>query len=144
MKFRVRRQLVDGKVKALARSREFGWLPYEELKEIALFVDETTAPAAMTLITEGRLNHNFFLLVSGVLEVTQGGRHKVFLYPGETCGERSMSTREMATETICTVTPARLLVAGHGQFRALSHRMLGEPRDRPVPVPTRTLAPTPA
>ncbi len=125
MRFRIHRQWEDGKVEALAHSREFGWMRDDELKEIAPYLDETTAPAGVTLVTEGRPNHSFFLLISGVLEETQGGRHVAFLHPGETCGAKSMSTREMATDTVRTMTPVRLLVAGHGQYRALAHRMAG-------------------
>jgi CRP-like cAMP-binding protein len=130
MRFRIHRQWEDGKVDALARTREFGWMAGSELKGIAPYLDETTAPAGVTLIAEGRPNHSFFLLISGVLEETQGGHHVAFLHPGETCGAKSMSTRESATETIRTVTHVRLLVAGHGQYRALAHRMAGSQTDR--------------
>jgi CRP-like cAMP-binding protein len=131
VRIRIHRQWNDGKVEALAGSRAFGWMPYNEVKELAPYLDETTAPAGVTLIVEGQPNHSFFLLTAGILEATQEGRHKAFLHPGETCGAKSMSTRDVADETIRTVTPVRLLVASHGQYRALAHRMAGEA----VPTP---------
>ena len=136
MRIRIHRQWEEGKVEALASSRAFGWMPYHELKDLAPYLDETTAPADVTLITEGQPNHSFFLLTAGILEATQGGRHKAFLHAGETCGAVSMSTREAASETIRTVTPVRLLVAGHGQYRALAHRMAGEDSQPPVRLST--------
>lgn len=118
MRFRIHRQWDDGKVEALARSREFGWMEYRELQLIAPYLAETTAPAGVTLMTEGQLNHNFFLLISGVVEVTQAGVHRRFLRAGESFGATAMSLSESATETISTVTAVRLLVAGNEQHRA--------------------------
>lgn len=142
MRLRIHRQWRDSKVGALASSRDFGWMPSHELSEVATYLDETTAPPGVTLINEGLPNHAFFLLVSGILEATQGGRHKAFLHPGETCGAASMSTRDAATETITTVTHVRLLVAGHEQYRALGHRIAGSTREA-APRPARTLVPHP-
>jgi hypothetical protein len=78
MRFRIHRQWEDSKLGALRRSREFGWMHYRQLKEIAGFLDETTAPAGVVLITEGLINYSFFLLISGVLEATHRARHQVF------------------------------------------------------------------
>ena len=143
MRFRIHRQWEDAKLNALSRSREFGWMQRWELKEITVFLDETTAPAGVVLITEGLPNYNFFMLISGVLEGTQGGRHKVFLHPVETFGEIGMGSGE-ATATIATVTPVRLLVAGHDQNRALGYRMASRANRHVARVSTRTMVPNPA
>jgi len=144
MRIRIHRQWEDGKVEALARSREFGWMVYRELKLIAPYLTETTAPAGVTLITEGQLNHNFFLLISGVLEVTQDGHHKRFLRAGESCGATAMSTNELAAETIRTVTAARLLVTGSQQHRGSHHRTAGRSNAQAMRVPGTALVPNPA
>jgi CRP-like cAMP-binding protein len=114
-----------------------------ELKEITVFLEETTAPAGVMLITEGLPNYNFFMLISGVLEGTQGGRHKVFLHPVETFGEIGMGTGE-ATETIVTVTPVRLLVADQARNRALGYLMASRAHRQVARVSTRTMLPNPA
>ena len=144
MRFRIHRQWEETKLGALARSRDFKWMHRRELKEIAVFLDETTAPAGVVLIAEGLRNCSFFLLISGVLESTQGGRHKAFLHPVETCGEIGVGTGDLARATIVTVTPVRLLVAAEDQNRELGHRMASHANRRAARVPTRILVPNPA
>lgn len=133
MRFRIHRQWEDGKVEALARSREFGWMEYRELQLIAPYLAETTAPAGVTLVTEGQPNRGFFLLISGVVEATQEGAHKRFLRAGESFGATAVSSSESATETIRTVTAVRLLVAGNQHDRASDRRTAAA-------RPARTLA----
>jgi CRP-like cAMP-binding protein len=135
MRFRIHRQWQDCKVEALARSREFGWMDYRGLELIAPYMAETTAPAGVTLITEGRPNRSFFLVISGVLEATQGGRHQRFLRAGESCGATAFSSADSATETIRTTTAARLLVGGDEQIRLPDHRTAGDATIRKMRVP---------
>jgi CRP-like cAMP-binding protein len=123
MRLRIHRQWQDGKVEALARSREFGWMEYRELELIAPYMADTTAPADVTLIVEGQLNHSFFLVLSGVLEATKGGNHRRFLRGGESFGATALSPGESAIETIRTVTAVRLLVADNPQIRASYQRL---------------------
>ncbi len=144
MRFRIHRQWEDAKLGALARSQEFGWMKDRELKVIAGFLEETTAPAGIVLITEGQVNHSFFLLISGVLECTQGASHTVFLHPVETCGGIGMGSGEMASATIVTATRVRLLVAGQDQNRALGRCMASHANRLGERVPTRTMVPNPA
>ncbi len=143
MRFRIHRQWQDGKVDALARSREFGWMDYRELELIAPYMAETTTPADVTLITEGQLNHSFFMVISGVLEATQRGRFRRFVRPGESCGATALSPGESATETIRTVTAARLLVADNPQIRA-SYQRLASRSDRTPRTPNRRMVRSPA
>jgi CRP-like cAMP-binding protein len=144
MRFRLHRQWEDGKVEALARSREFGWMDYRELELIAPYLAETTAPPDVTLITEGEHNLHFFLVVSGVLEATQGGCHKRFLRAGESFGATAMSINDSASETIRTVTAVRLLVAGSEQSRPSDRRMASHANRRAVSTRGRSLVPSPA
>ena len=144
MRFRLHRQWQDGKVEALARSREFGWMGYRELQLIAPYMAETTAPAGVTLITEGQPNHSFFLVISGVLEATQGGHHKRFLRSGESCGATPMSSYDSATETLRTVTAVRLLVANNEQDPASDRRLAVRAMRDAVHGSLRAMAPSPA
>jgi CRP-like cAMP-binding protein len=114
MRFRVHRQWDDAKVEALARSRELGWMAYDELKALAPHLAETTVPEGVTVITEGRPNPWFFLLTEGILESSRGGRHTAFLRPGESCGATAAGKPETATLTVRSVTAVRLLVAHFG------------------------------
>jgi len=143
MRFRLHRQWEDGKVEALARSREFGWMDYRELELIAPYMAETTTPADVTLITEGQLNHSFFLVISGVLEATHAGQHRRFVRAGESFGATALSPGESATETIRTVTAVRLLVADNPQIRA-SYQRLFSRTDSARRTPNRRLVYSPA
>jgi len=143
MRFRLHRQWEDGKVEALARSREFGWMDYRELQLIAPYLAETTAPAGVTLITEGGHSDHFFLVISGVLEATQGGCHKRFLRAGESFGATAMSIGESAAETIRTVTAVRLLVTGNEQNQASNRRVAVRAIRDSVFASIRTMAPSP-
>jgi len=144
MRFRLHRQWEDGKVEALARSREFGWMEYRELQLIAPYLAETTTPADVTLVTEGQHGEHFFLVISGVLEATQGGCHKRFLRAGESFGATAMSSHESAGETIRTVTAVRLLVAGSEQSRPSDRRSVSHAARRAVRSRGRNLVPSPA
>ena len=144
MRFRLHRQWKDGKVEALARSREFGWMEYRELQLIAPYLAETTAPADVTLITEGRHGDHFFLVISGVLEATERGCHKRFLRAGESFGATAMTIGESAAETIRTVTAVRLLVAGSEQSRPKNRRMPNHTDGRAASTRGRNLVPSPA
>jgi len=143
MRFRLHRQWEDGKVEALARSREFGWMDYRELELIAPYLAETTAPPDVTLITEGQRNQHFFLVVSGVLEATQGGCHKRFLRAGESFGATPRTAGMNAAETIRSVTAVRLLVAGSQQNRASYRRVAVRAIRDSVFQPIRTMTPSP-
>jgi len=143
MRFRIHRQWEDGKVEALARSREFGWMDYRALQLISPYLAETTSAAGVTLIVEGQPNHHFFLLISGVVEATQGGGHKRFLRAGESFGATPLTTGDTAPETIRCVTAVRLLVAGNEQSRAQGHRMAGHANGQPARAAASTMAPNP-
>jgi len=144
MRFRLHRQWEDGKVEALARSREFGWMEYRELQLIAPYLAETTAPAGVTLITEGQHSEHFFLVISGVLEATQGGCHRRFLRAGESFGATAMSIGESAGETVRTVSAVRLLVAGTEQSRMPDRRSPSHTSRRNVSAHRRSIVPSPA
>jgi CRP-like cAMP-binding protein len=105
----------------------------DELKEITLFsrlsgadlqflasnLDEVSVPAGAPLITEGKSNHSFFVLVDGQVDVSVGGQHRRTLGRGDFFGEISMMELDLATATVIARTPVRALVASHAQFMAV-------------------------
>ena len=119
-------------------------MEYRELELIAPYLAETTVPAGIALITEGQLNRNFFLLISGVVEATQSGVHKRFLRAGESFGATAMSISESAGETITSVTAVRLLVAGGEPNQAPNQRMTARPVRDGGRGSIGTMAPSPA
>jgi voltage-gated potassium channel len=68
------------------------------------------------LITQGRPNHTFYMLVQGEVEVTVRGQPPRRLGAGDVFGEISMIAPGPATATVRTTTPVELLVMSHLQF----------------------------
>jgi CRP-like cAMP-binding protein len=87
------------------------------MNELRRHFDEVSVPAGMVLAQEGRLCHEFFVVVAGELEVCRQGRASR-LGPGEAFGWKAMHERGRHDATVITMSPARLLVMGHAQFRA--------------------------
>jgi CRP-like cAMP-binding protein len=109
--------MADPKVNDLQRVGIFAHCSRSELEVLARNTDEVELPAGRTLITHGRTNDTFYLLLDGTVEVELGGREPVQRSSGEVIGEISMLDRGPATATVRTLTPIRALVMSHAQFR---------------------------
>ena len=80
-------------------------------------VDEVSLKPGQTLITEGQPTEAFFILESGHVEVTRGGKPVNRLGPGDFFGEIGMLDRGTATATVVTDGPVEAIVLSHTQFR---------------------------
>lgn len=91
-----------------------------ELAKIAAIADEVDLPAGKTLIKEGDTGREFFVLIEGTADVTQGGRKigKV-MGPGDFFGEIALISKAPRTATITTTSPVRALVITDRAFRQL-------------------------
>jgi CRP-like cAMP-binding protein len=107
----------DSKTDLLSRVPLFSQLSKRELEFVASRADEVEAPAGQTLTTQGRLGDSFYVLLHGEAEVEIDGTPRRTLKTGDFFGEISMLDRGLATATIKTRTPARLMVMSHAQFR---------------------------
>jgi CRP-like cAMP-binding protein len=117
----------DAKLDALASVPFFSRLPRKDLVYLASHVDEVRADAGTALTREGRLNHTFYLLLEGEVEVTIDQRPQAILRRGDVLGEISMLNHARATATALTLIPTHLLVMSHRQFH---DAILGDPRLR--------------
>lgn len=81
------------------------------------FFDEVRVPAGVVVARDGSLCHEFFVVADGELEVCRRGRASR-LHPGGAFGWREMRDRGRHDATVLTVSPSRLLVMSHAQFRA--------------------------
>lgn len=79
--------------------------------------DEVIVRAGEQLATEGRLAHQFFLVVDGTLETCRGGVSGE-LVAGQAFGCTAMRDRGVNEASVRALTDARLLVMSHAQFRA--------------------------
>lgn len=97
-----------GRIQALRSLRLESLLPY---------FDEVVVRAGDELAVEGRLCHQFFILVEGRLETCRGGVRGE-LEAGEGFGWAAMRDRGVNEASVRAIGDARLLVMGHEQFRA--------------------------
>lgn len=105
------------KVEALKRAPLFEGLSKKELVELARATDDLSVGAGTVLCREGSLGREFFVIVEGSAEVTQGGRPIATRGAGEFVGEIALLTTTKRTATVTASTPLRCFVMTRGDFR---------------------------
>jgi CRP-like cAMP-binding protein len=109
--------MADPKLAALSRVPLFSRCTRRELEFIAREGDEVDVPAGRTLIRQGRPGDTFYVQLDGESEVKVDGKRRRVLRAGDFFGEISMMDRGAGTATVTTLTPSRLFVMSHAQFR---------------------------
>jgi len=107
----------DPKLDRLSRVPLFAGVSTRELEFVASRVDEVSLKPGQTVITEGQPTEAFFILESGHVQVTRGGKPVNRLGPGDFFGEIGMLDRGPATATVVTDGPVEAMVLSHTQFR---------------------------
>ncbi len=87
------------------------------LESLLPYFDEVVVRAGEELAVEGRLCHQFFVVVDGRLETCRGGVRGE-LVAGQGSGWAAMRARGVSEASVRAASDARLLVMGHEQFRA--------------------------
>jgi CRP/FNR family transcriptional regulator, cyclic AMP receptor protein len=109
--------VADPKLAALNRVPLFARCTRRELEFIARGGDEVNVAAGKTLIRQGRPGDTFYIQLEGTSEVKVDGKRRRIMNPGDFFGEISMIDRGAGTATVTTLTPGRLFVMSHAQFR---------------------------
>jgi len=107
------------KLSDLRRSSLFSGLSQKELSLLAANLDEVRVPVGTVLVSEGKRNTAFWLVVEGEARVSIQGRERRSIGPGGHFGATSMLDGLGASATVVAAAPLRALVAGIEQFRAL-------------------------
>jgi CRP-like cAMP-binding protein len=107
----------DPKIDMLSKVPLFEPLSKHELEFVATKTDEVDVPAGRILTTQGAPGDTFYALLDGEAKVDIDGKLRRTLKTGDFFGEISMLDRGLATATITTTKPSRLLVMSHLQFR---------------------------
>jgi CRP/FNR family transcriptional regulator, cyclic AMP receptor protein len=87
----------------------FASMSEAELRKIATFATEDSAPAGATLMREGDYSNDMVAIESGTADVVQGGRSVGSLGPGDVFGEMGVLERELRTASIVASSPMRLI-----------------------------------
>jgi CRP-like cAMP-binding protein len=109
----------DAKLELLRQVPLFAGCSKRELGEIAMLADELSFPVGRTLISEGKLGHEFFVLIDGEVEVRMKGRKVKNLAGGAFFGEMALVASLPRNATVTVVSPVRVLVVHEQAFRRL-------------------------
>jgi len=92
-----------------------------DLGKIAAITDEFAVEDGKVLITEGDRGREFFVIISGEVEVRRKGRKVATLGPGTYFGEIALLSQQPRTATVTAMTPLRMLVIADRAFVDLLH-----------------------
>ncbi len=113
----------NAKLDLLKRIPLFEHCSKKDLQRIAQIADELDLRAGKVLITEGERGREFFVLVSGEVEVRRKGRKLNTLGPGNFFGEMALLSKIPRTATVTALTPLDVLVITDRAFVDLLEQM---------------------
>ena len=87
----------------------FAEMADHDLRVIATFAAEDSAPTGATLIREGDYSNDMLAIESGTADVVHGGRTVASLGPGDIVGEMGVLTRELRSASVVATSPMRLV-----------------------------------
>jgi CRP-like cAMP-binding protein len=97
----------------------FSSMSEQDLATVAQQTDELSVAAGTVLAREGDLGDEFFVIESGMAEVTQGGAPIATLGRGDFFGEVALIREERRTATVTATSPMVLIVMTGSSFRSL-------------------------
>ena len=109
----------DAKVELISRVPLFARCSKKELRMIANLADQIEWPEGKTLIQEGRLGSEFFVLIEGTASVSQGGSKLRDLAAGDWVGEIALISDVPRTATVVATSAIHALVMTRGSFSQL-------------------------
>jgi CRP/FNR family transcriptional regulator, cyclic AMP receptor protein len=87
----------------------FATMSEPDLRKIATFATEDSAPAGATLMREGDYANDMVAIEDGAAEVLQDGRTIGTLGPGDVFGEIGLLERRQRTASVVASSPMRLI-----------------------------------
>lgn len=109
----------DPKLKLLRQVPLFSQCRDEPLDLIRRLADEVDVPDGYTLMRQGNIAQEFFLIVEGRVRIERDGRTVNTLGPGDYLGEIALLSEGRRTATATAEGPAKLLVITHRGFNSL-------------------------
>lgn len=109
----------NSKIQLLRRVPLFTECRGEPLELIGRLADEVDVADGYTLMRQGDLAQEFFLIVDGRVRIERDGQRAATLGPGDFLGEIALLSEGRRTATAITEGPAKLLVITHRGFHSL-------------------------
>lgn len=104
---------------ALGRIEFFEGLSARELKSIARLMTRLEVREGRTLVREGTVGREFFVIIDGEAEVTRNGRRINHLGPGETFGEIALLDTSPRVATVTALSDMTVEVLTRSEFADL-------------------------
>jgi CRP/FNR family transcriptional regulator, cyclic AMP receptor protein len=106
----------DAYLDHLAEVPLFSACSRKDLQRIAKASDEVDVKAGRVLVDQGRMGHEFFLIVEGTAVVKRNETEVNRLGPSDYFGELSLLDRAPRNATVVADTDMKLLVLGQREF----------------------------
>lgn len=107
----------DAKIDRLRSLELFKNADKKALEALASAADEATIAPGTTLMSEGHLHNEGYLIVSGSVEVAVGGKVVAEIPAGEMIGELALlTTKSVASATVTAKTETSVLVIPYNRF----------------------------
>jgi len=91
---------------------EFKDCTRKQLDQVAGLAERVSVAPGEVLTKEGRIGREFFLILSGTVDVTRNGRHRRTLGPGEYFGELAAVNPGPRNATVTATTELDVLIIG--------------------------------
>ena len=104
----------------------FSSLSERERERVARWADEVDVQAGRSLIGQGQIGWEFFVIEDGTAEVSVDGERRGELGPGDFFGEIALlEESRRRTATVVARTPMTLIVMNGRDFRYMAREMPG-------------------
>ena len=94
-------------------------LSKKQLRLISQLATQLEEPAGTVLIQEGKVGHEFIIVIEGEIQVRHGQRVICEYGPSTYVGEIALIEHRPRTATVVTKTPVKVEVIGQREFAAL-------------------------
>jgi CRP/FNR family cyclic AMP-dependent transcriptional regulator len=109
----------DRKLELLSKVRMFSSLNRKELGLIARTSEVIRVPKGTEIVSEGKLGHEFYLILSGSASVKRGGRKVASLSAGDYFGEMALLDKGPRTASVVADEDCELLLLGQREFMSV-------------------------
>lgn len=88
----------------------------KELMQIAKLGEELAVKTGEAVVVEGKMGHEFYVLVNGKAEVTRSGRSVATLGPGDYFGELALLDPHPRTATVTMLSDGEVIEVSQREF----------------------------
>ncbi len=103
----------------LAQVPLFSSLSKKEIRQISQLATPLDEPAGTVLVKEGKVGHEFIIVLEGEIEVRKGDQVIATRGPGSYIGEIALIDHRPRTATVVATTPVSIEVIGQREFAEL-------------------------